>query len=42
MRLANTGWPSVRLAPMTMITSAALTLSNSWVPALVPKVVFRP
>ena len=29
---ANTGWPSVGLAPMTMITSVLRTESKSWVP----------
>ena len=38
-RLANTGWPSVGLAPITITTSACITLSKSCVPALVPKVV---
>ena len=42
MREANTGCPSVGLAPMTMMTSACSTESNACVPAEVPKVVFRP
>ncbi len=42
MREANTGWASVGLAPITMTTSACSTESKSWVPAEVPKVVFRP
>ena len=42
MREANTGWPSVGLAPITMMTSALSTLLKSWVPAEVPKVCFRP
>ena len=33
---ANTGWPSVGLAPMIMITSACSTESKSCVPAEVP------
>ena len=42
MREANTGWASVGLAPITTITSVCSTLSKSWVPAEVPKVVFSP
>ena len=42
IRLAKTGWPSVGLAPMIRMTSLSSTLSKSCVPALVPKVVFRP
>ena len=38
MREANTGWPSVGLAPMTMMTSVCSTESKSCVPAEVPKV----
>ena len=36
MRLAKTGCPSVGFAPITMITSASITLSKSCVPAEVP------
>jgi hypothetical protein len=36
MREANTGWPSVGLAPMTMITSACSTDLKVCVPAEVP------
>ena len=42
MRLANTGWASVGFAPITMMTSASITLSKSCVPALVPNVVLSP
>jgi hypothetical protein len=42
MRDANTGWPSVGLAPITTMTSQWSTESKSWVPAEVPSVVFRP
>jgi hypothetical protein len=42
MREAKTGWASVGLAPITMITSAEVTESKSWVPAEVPKAVLRP
>ena len=42
IRLANTGCPSVGLAPITSITSHASTLSKSCVPALSPKVAFSP
>ncbi len=42
MRDANTGWPSVGLAPMTKITSLFITESNAWVPADSPSVCFRP
>ncbi len=42
IRLANTGCPSVGLAPITSITSHCSTLSKSWVPALSPKVAFSP
>ena len=34
---AKTGWPSVGLAPITMMTSACSTESNACVPAEVPK-----
>ena len=39
---ANTGWPSVGLAPMTMITSVCSTESKFWVPADSPIVDLRP
>ena len=39
---ANTGWASVGLAPITMITSAADTESKAWVPADSPSVVLSP
>ena len=39
---ANTGWPSVGFAPMTMITSAFMTESKSCVPADSPSVFLRP
>ena len=42
MREANTGWPSVGLAPMTTMTSDSATESKSWVPAEVPKACLRP
>ncbi len=42
MRLANTGWPSVGLAPITITTSVCSTESKSCVPALVPNAVLRP
>jgi len=42
MRLANTGCPSVGLAPITMTTSACSTESKSCVPAKVPNAVLRP
>ena len=42
IRDANTGWPSVGLAPITTMTSAWSTDLKSWVPAEVPKVCFRP
>ena len=42
MREANTGWASVGLAPITMITSAFSTDLKSCVPADVPKVLLRP
>ena len=41
-REANTGCPSVGLAPMIMTTSVFSTLSKSCVPADVPKAVPRP
>ena len=41
MREANTGWPSVGLAPITMMTSACSTESKSCVPAEVPNVVLQ-
>ena len=41
-REANTGWPSVGLAPMIMTTSVCSTESKSCVPAEVPKVWPRP
>ncbi len=39
---ANTGWATVGLAPMTIMTSASITLSNGCVPADVPSVCLRP
>jgi hypothetical protein len=36
MREANTGWPSLGLAPMTMMTSAFSTDWKVCVPAEVP------
>jgi hypothetical protein len=42
MREANTGCPSVGLAPMTMMTSAFMTESNACVPADSPSVLLRP
>ena len=42
IRDANTGCPSVGLAPMTMITSACATDLKSCVPADVPNVCFSP
>ena len=42
IREAKTGWPSVGLAPMTMMTSVCSTESKSCVPAEVPKVWPRP
>ncbi len=39
---ANTGWPSVGLAPTTMMASAFITESNACVPADSPIVFFRP
>ena len=42
MREAKTGCPSVGLAPISRITSAFSTERKSWVPAEVPRVVFRP
>ena len=42
MREANTGWPSVGLAPMTMMTSDFMTESKACVPADSPSVCFRP
>src|SRR5260221_10853188 len=39
---ANTGWPSVGLAPMIITTSVCPTESKSWVPAEVPKAVDSP
>ncbi len=42
MREANTGCPSVGLAPITMITSACSTELKSLVPAEVPNVLPSP
>ena len=42
IRDANTGWPSVGLAPITTMTSASSTDLKSWVPAEVPKVCLSP
>ncbi len=42
IREANTGCPSVGLAPITMITSASATERKSWVPADSPKVCLSP
>ena len=42
MREANTGCPSVGLAPITTITSECATDSKSCVPADVPKVCLSP
>ena len=42
MREANTGWPSVGLAPITRITSDFSTDLKVWVPADSPSVCFRP
>ncbi len=42
MRDANTGWPSVGLAPITRITSLSATDAKSCVPAEVPSVVISP
>ncbi len=42
MWLANTGCPSVGLAPITIITSVWSTVSKSCVPADVPSVVISP
>ena len=42
MREANTGCPSVGLAPTTIITSACSTELKSCVPADVPNVVLNP
>lgn len=42
MREANTGCPSVGLAPITMMTSASATERKSWVPADSPKVCLSP
>ncbi len=39
---ANTGCPSVGLAPMTNITSAFMTESKFWVPADSPRVFLSP
>ena len=42
MREANTGWASVGLAPITMITSQASTESKVCVPADSPSVCLSP
>jgi hypothetical protein len=42
IRDANTGCPSVGLAPITTITSDLSTDLKSWVPAEVPKVCLSP
>ena len=42
IRDANTGCPSVGLAPITIITSDSSTLSKSCVPAEVPNVLPSP
>ena len=42
MREANTGWASLGLAPITMITSACSTDLKVCVPADVPKVCPKP
>ncbi|MCY1523115.1 hypothetical protein D9M68_580010 [compost metagenome] len=41
-REANTGWPLLGLAPMTITTSVCMTESNVCVPADSPRVCFRP
>ncbi|KAG1225425.1 hypothetical protein G6F68_019931 [Rhizopus microsporus] len=41
-RDANTGWPLLGLAPITMTTSVCMTESKVCVPADSPSVCFRP